>query len=381
MAAGTLLAQEGDLAEQLRLGNEAMRAGQADKAATYFQTATTLAPRMAEVYMNLGLAEEQLGHQKEAADAFAKAIHLKPLLPGAHLFLGIADYRLNRLDESAQALLAEVSRNPKSSKALLWLGVTYLAQNKPDNAAAILDQAAKLDPKDLDIMYHRGRAHLLISKNAYLGIFEASPNNWRVHQVLAEAYQESDRYADAITEFKLAIQGAPTEPGLHDRLGEELWRNGMLAEADQAFSDELNLDPNSITALYHLGRLRVTRTGEGQIAEAIDLLNRALAQDPTLSQVEYYLGRGTAQLNRNDEAIRHYQNAIKGDKDGDTAQQSYYQLAHIYRQMKRPEEAKDALANFARLKQQADADQKKRFESRLSPETGIGEKEKVTENP
>ncbi len=359
-------AQQAGLAEQLHLGGEAMRAGEPEKAIVYFQSAAALAPRMAEVQMNLGLAEEQAGHQKEAADAFSKAITLKPTLPGVNLFLGIADYRLNRLDGAVKALSAEAARNPNSSKALMWLGVTYLAENKPEQAAKALDRAAVLDPTNVDVMYHRGRAHLLISKNAYEAIFRANPNHWRVHQVLAESYAEADRDADAIREYRLAIEGAPTEPGLHDRLGTELWRTGNLDEADKALAEELQLDPDSLTALYHLGRLRVTRADHGQIADGIALLKRALAQDPSMSQVEYYLGRGTAQLGDNAEALTHFENAIRADPGGPGAQQAYFQMAHLYRLMKRPDDARVALANFTRLRQLADADSKQKLQNRMA---------------
>lgn len=366
-------AQQADLAEQLHLGDEAMRAGQPEKAIEYFQSAAVLAPRIAEVQMNLGLAEEQAGHQKEAADAFSKAMHLKPTLLGVNLFLGVADYRLNRLEEAAKALSAEAAHNPKSSKALMWLGVTYLAQNKPEQAAKVLDQAAVLDPKDLDVMYHRGRAHLLVSKNAYESIFLTSPDNWRVHQVLAESYAEADRDGDAIKEYRLAIKGAPTEPGLHDRLGTELWRTGDLDEADQALAEEVKLDPDSLTGLYHLGRLRVTRADRGQIADGIALLKRALSEEPGMSQVEYYLGRGTAELGENAEALTHFENAIRADPNGEGAEQAYFQLAHLYRLMHRTDDAKVALANFTRLRQVADADSKRKFEDRLTRDPEVAE--------
>ncbi len=379
-AKGQTNAPDARVAEAIREGNKSMREGHPDQAAVAFRSAIAAAPRLAEAYLNLGLAEEQGSHHAEAVADLEKALALKPLLPGANLFLGIAEYRLNHLEAAVSALRKEVQRSPESAKALMWLGVTYLAENQPEKAAIALDKANKLDPKDVDVMYHRGRAHLLVSKLAYEEMFTASPDSWRVHQVLAEAYQEADRHTDAITEYKMAVAAAPREPGLHDRLGEELWKNGALDEADKAFAEELALDENSITGLYHLGRLRVTRSDGGQVADGVRLLSQALAQDPSMSQVEYYLGRGTAQLGQKDLAIQHYKSAVKGDPEGDVAQQSYYQLARLYRQMKRPEEAKAALDNFTRLKKQADSDQKKKFENRFNPdaEPGAGAPEAET---
>ncbi len=365
-------AQDARVAAKFQLGNAAMREGKTDEAIGYFHQVVALAPRMAEGYFNLGLADEQAGKHGDAVTALQAALRLKAAMPGANLFLGIAEYRLNHLEDASAALEREVKLGPPAAKTLMWLGVVYLAENHPEDAAVRLDQAAELDPKDLDIMYHRGRAHLLVSKNAYEKMFTAEPNFWRVHQVLAQAYGEADRHTDAITEYEMAIKAVPSEPGLHEMLGNEYWKSGEMDKAEASFSAELKIDKSSIMALYHLGRLRVTR---GDAKGGVPLLQQALVQDPSLSRVEYYLGRGMAQLGENAEAVKHYEAAIKGDPEGDVAQQSYYQLAHLYRQMQRPDDSRTALARFQKLKQQADASQKHKFEDRFKPDGDVAEKQ------
>ena len=362
-----LSAQDAELSQILHDGNREMREGHPEQAIERFRAAVALSPRFAEGFFNLGLAYGQAGQQSAAVYAFTQALKLKPSLPGAHLFLGIANYRLNRLDAAVEALKRETVQAPSSAKAWMWLGIAYLAQNKAEPAVTALDRAATLDPKDLDVMYHRGRAHQLVSKSSYEQMFKASPTFWRVHQVLAEAYAGAERHAEAITEYKVAIEAAPSEPGLHDRLGEELWKDNLLDEADQAYAEELKIDPNSVTAMYRLGRLRVTRTQPDQVASGVSLLDAVLAQEPAMAEVEYYLGRGMVQLARNEEALAHFQKAIQLEPESDMAQLSYYQLSRVYRQMRRPDESKVALLHFQQLKAKADADQKKSYDRRLKP--------------
>lgn len=72
------------------------------------------------------------------------------------------------------------------------------------------------------------------------GCFKASPNFWWVHLVLAEAYAGAERHADAIKEYKVAIEAAPSEPGLHDRHGGSLTgdrRNRISHETVRAGGD------------------------------------------------------------------------------------------------------------------------------------------------
>ena len=100
----------------------------------------------------------------------------------------------------------ETNYYPADANAWMWLGVVHLAKEQPEAAAEALDKAAKLDPTNVDILYDRGRAHLLISKDSYDKMFKADPNSWRVRQVLAQADAESDRHTDAIAEYEAAIK-------------------------------------------------------------------------------------------------------------------------------------------------------------------------------
>src|SRR5207253_2645272 len=143
-------------------------------------------------------------------------------------------------------------RAPHASHAdaWMWLGVVHLALDHPEQAVEALDKADKLKPGDPDILYHRGRAHLLVSKDSYAEMFKIDPQSWRVHRVLAQANAEAERHVEAITEYEAAIRLAPTQPGLHEELGTEYRNANKIHEAEQAFERELEIDPNNVLARY-----------------------------------------------------------------------------------------------------------------------------------
>src|SRR5260370_14189516 len=114
----------------------------------------------------------------------------------------------------------------------MWLGVVELAQEQPEEAAVALDKAAKLAPNDVDILYHRGHAHLLVSKLSYERMLHADPDSWRVRQVLAQADAAADRHMDAVSEYQAAITAAPQQPGLHEELGSESWKINKLEDTE-----------------------------------------------------------------------------------------------------------------------------------------------------
>lgn len=349
---GTVLAsaQTDAVSSQFQQAGEAMRAGNLDAAAAGFEAVVRQMPNFAEAHFNLGLVNEERGRYDEAIADFQKALTFKPRLHGANLFLGVTEFRLNRLEKAHAAVAKEVAAYPKDASAWMWLGVVCLAQDKPEEAADALDKAAKLKPDDEDILYHRGRAHLLVSKNSYARMFKVNPGSWRVHRVLAQANAEADRHTDAIAEYEAAIKLAPTQPGLHEELGSEYRNVNKIAEAEQAFQKELEIDPHNVLARYKLGAIAVEQ-GEG--AKAKELIEAALREKPGLLHADYNLGRAEMMVGDLEAAAVHLHKAATEDTDPDVAEQAWYQLGTIYRRMHRMEEAKDAMAMFQKLKDAA----------------------------
>jgi tetratricopeptide (TPR) repeat protein len=351
-----------DAAEKFRVASEAMRGGNLDEAAAGFASVVKEAPAFAEGYFNLGLVREEQGRHDEAIASFEKALSLKPRLHGADLFLGIAHYKLNQFDQALVALRKESAAYPKDAGAWMWVGVVALAKDRPEEAAEALDKAAKLAPTDVDILYHRGQAHLLVSKNSYSKMFEADPKSWRVRQVLAQANADAERHVDAIAEYEAAIKLAPKQPGLHEELGSEYRNAGKPKEAEAAFLQELEIDPYNVLARYKLGVLAVERS-DG--AKAKELIEAALRQKPGLRHADYNLGRAEMQIGNDVVAAEHFQQATKAETDPEVLQQSWFQLGIVYRRLHRMPEAQQAMATFQKLKdQEAESSQKqlKRFQ-------------------
>jgi tetratricopeptide (TPR) repeat protein len=328
----------------------AMRERRLDDAAAGFASVIKLQPEFAEAYFNLGLARQEQGNYDQAAASFQKALALKPHLHGANLFLGISEFRLNHLESAHNALAKEAVSYPKDASAWMWLGVVCLAQNRPEDAAEALDKAAKLKPDDQDILYHRGRAHLLVSKNSYAEMFKVDSQSWLVHRVLAQADSEAERHTDAIAEYEVAIKLAPTQPGLHEELGSEYRAVNKIAEAESAFQDELKIDPHNVLARYKLGAIEVEK-GDG--AKGKELIEAAQSESPNLVHIDYNLGRAEMLVGNYDAAAGHFERAVKIDKDPEIIQQAWYQLGTTYRRLRRMDDARNAMNTYQQFKDEA----------------------------
>jgi len=346
-ATGVVQAQSPDVTAEFARATQAMREARLDEAGSGFASVVKLAPMFAEAHFNLGLVRQEQGRFDEAIPSFQRALALQPRLRGANLFLGITEFRLNQLDKSASAVQKETAAYPKDASAWMWLGVVRLAQNRAEEAAEALDKAAKLKPDDQDILYHRGRAHLLVSKNSYAEMFKIDPHSWRVHRVLAQANAEADRHVDAIAEYEAAIKLAPTQPGLHEELGSEYRNANKIPEAEAAFQKELEIDPHNVLATYKLGAIEVEK-GDG--AKGKELIEAAQREKPDLVHLDYNLGRAEMLLGNEAAAAGHFERAVKSDTSPEVVEQAWYQLGTIYRRQHRMDEARNAMATFQKLK-------------------------------
>jgi len=339
-----------NIAQEFSQGIAAMRQGKLDEARARFALVVRQQPQFAEAHFNLGLANEEQGDYDAAIASFQKALALKPRLHGASLFLGIAEFRLNHLEQAHLAMTKETTSYQKDAAAWMWLGIVCLAQDRPEDAADALDKAAQLKPDDQDILYHRGRAHLLVSKNSYAEMFKVNSTSWLVHRVLAQADAEAERHTDAIAEYEVAIKLAPTQPGLHEELGSEYRAVNKIVEAETAFQDELKIDPHNVLARYKLGAIEVEK-GDG--AKGKELIEAAQSEKSNLLHIDYNLGRAEMLLSNYAAAAGHFEHAVKTDKDPEIIEQAWYQLGTAYRHLQRMDEARNAMASYQLLKDEA----------------------------
>jgi tetratricopeptide (TPR) repeat protein len=362
----------------MQAGTDALRGGNIQQAVANFKVVTQRRPEFAEGYFDLGLALEQQLDYPAAVDALEKARRLKPGLRGANLFLGIAEYQLGALDKAVLALQREVKLNPQDAKARMWLGICLVDSKRYTEGAAELDAAAVLAPKDTDILYHRGRAHMLVSKESYEQMFALDPDSFRVHEVLGQADAEAGHTSDAIEQYKLAIQGSPHHAGLHEELGDLYWTAEQTDAADAAYRNELAIDPYSVTTCYKLGSLQEIL---GKPQEALPWLQKAVALDPSFENAYYYLGRAQIEVGQDAVGIANLQSVSVSKADPTLKTLAFYQLARAYRRLHRTDEADAALAQFRALRAQIQNGEADRLANRVERHDQLPQQEKIPADP
>ncbi len=186
----------------------------------------------------------------------------------------------------------------------------------------------------------------------WTSVVAAAPENYRGRNNLGVALQQAGREAEAIEEFRVALQQNPDfgpahhnlgkslhEAGnfdeaidhyeaalridgsgqLHADLGAALEAVGRTAEATEHYEIALKLDPSDVDAHLNVGRSYFARQ---QPEEAIRHYREALRLQPRDVRVHTVLGTALASLGNHEEALAEYQLALQIDPDYEPAQRN-----------------------------------------------------------
>lgn len=351
-SAVALFGQGPPVQQAFQRGATALHNGQLKQAEQAFREAVRLAPDLAEAHLDLGLVLGREGEFTNAIESIQHALRLNPSLPSARMFLGIFQLQGNHPNEARTALRGEIQAHPDNVEAMVWLANVESASGNPAAAAAVLDRAAELQPTNPDILELRGNAHSEAAKDSYSRMAALNPDSWHVHRVRAQLLSSESKHAEAAAEYQAAIAQQKGNPDLYEALGDEYRAASQLDAAEAAYREEQQLAPANPIALYNLGSTEIER---GDAAAGVPLLQKANQLLPDHSTVQYYLGRGLAQLGQNEEAAAMLTRAAKGDPQGEIGKRSFFELARVQRKLHHDAEAQAATADYNRIRLQQEA--------------------------
>lgn len=224
-----------------------------------------------------------------------------------------------------------------------------LSANQPDRAADLADALKAKFPTDPDVLYVNARAHMRAWNDAIFKLYKAAPGSYRVNQLSAEVLETQGRFAEAVAEYRKAIEKNPRALNLHFRLGRSLLMAShepqSLAAALEEFRKELALNPNDAIAHYQVGQIELTQQNRN---EAETSLARALALQPEFPEALILLGKLQLDAKQNEKAIESLQRAVKLMPESESA---HYILMMAYRNAGRAADVKNEKAILDRLQQ------------------------------
>jgi tetratricopeptide (TPR) repeat protein len=223
---------------ELLLGAAFLRKDELSLAKRHFSRAVTLEPTSAEALAYLGRAMDRLGETVQGREMLEQALALDPEAPLVYYFLGVHHREVGNVEHAQE---------------VLWEGL----QRDPENAALRAEMARTFEELS---QYDR-------AEEWYQGAVEVAPGDAGFALILAQFYTDHVyRIREAgLAAARDAVALAPLEPGAHDLLGWAYCLAGSPAQGEQALLQALALDPDLVSAHFHLGSL-YARTGRADLA-------------------------------------------------------------------------------------------------------------------
>jgi tetratricopeptide (TPR) repeat protein len=267
-------AQAGDaLEEHAKLAGTAMQRNDFVTAEREYRAILTVAPQLAEIRSNLGLALHMQDRFDEADREFRLAIQGNPKLFVPNYFLGIQLFKANRYKEAKTYLAAAVNLNPSMTEARYRLGATYVGLREYDEAIGQYRQILKQQANEVDALYSIGKIYNELMEQT-AGELLNSSNGIYYGLMLIEAAEGSEGWQSLVeSEIPKIIQSNPSAPTLRCNLGRLQLKNGKLDSAKQLFHEELVIDPHNFLAHYGLAQIGLV---SGQYADFGEELEAAV---------------------------------------------------------------------------------------------------------
>jgi len=262
---GPLAVQASDkLQEHAGRAGAAMQRNDFVEAEKEYRAILTMAPQLAEIRSNLGLALHMQDRFEEAEKEFRQALRANPKLFVPNYFLGIQLFKTNRYKEAKTYFAEAANLNPSMTETRYRLGATCVGLKEYDEAISQYRQILKQHPNEVDALYSIGKVYNELMEQTVEELLNSS-NGVYYGLMLIEAAVGSEGWQSlADSEIPKIIQAYPSAPTLHYGLGRLQLKNGKMDIARQLFQEELASDPENFLAHYGLAQIGLA---SGQIAD------------------------------------------------------------------------------------------------------------------
>jgi tetratricopeptide (TPR) repeat protein len=261
----------------LRLGNAFLNLGLLDQAEKNAQLALSLAPDCVACYQTLAQIADRQDNSEKALAYLVAAKKRAPADPDVLFEFGKVCLERNLVDDAFSALSKAVELQPDNDSYVYVLGSANVASNRLPQALALFQQLLKKHPRDAILSYAVGAVYYLQGKygeaeTSLKQSLAAQPNQVAASYYLGLTYDAIGDDDRAIPIFRELLRSNPRHAPSCVKLGGILLRAHQYDDAKQNLERAVSLDPDSVEAHYQLGlllrRLGKSAESESEFAES-----------------------------------------------------------------------------------------------------------------
>jgi tetratricopeptide (TPR) repeat protein len=198
---------------RVMLGDLYRENGEYDKAVTHYQTLVKLDPYSWSNFYKLGVSYQFLERLREAQDSYKQALKLNPDDPNSNMNLGLVHLYMGNGDDAVKFCERATVLNPRSAAAFSNLGVALDSRGEFARAEAAYRHSLDIDPDNTTTLLNLGTNLIQQNKGAeaveILEAVVAKQDSPQHRKRYGDALARSNRYADAVAQYRQAIKLDP----------------------------------------------------------------------------------------------------------------------------------------------------------------------------
>jgi tetratricopeptide (TPR) repeat protein len=168
--------------------------------------------------------------------------------------------KIGKYNEASHYFFRGLRKLPQSTYGRLGLAMSQQLRENYEEALNEYLKVYRLDNRNAEALLGIGICQLQLGRiqqaeTALTNSIDANPNNPQAHKILGDLYLNRELYAEAIANYRMAIQLQEDFAEAHLGLGQTLEATGQLLEAEDALERALFHDPDNAMVLYRMGQI------------------------------------------------------------------------------------------------------------------------------
>jgi len=343
---------------QLLLADLYKDSRQYDKVVEVFKKLTALYPEKVDYYFDLALSYVILGDYKQAISVYDKIEFLVGVTEEISLQKQKLYLTINKPAKALEEIQKLVNAYPNNSRYLQILAESNMSAGNDKEALKIYEKIAQVDPENpyihisLSDYYRKNGDDQKAFEELKKGFANPALDLQTKIQILLSYYTVDQFYNDkkeqAFELSKILIEAHPDDPKALSIYGDQLYRNGQLADAHSVFVKALKIDSSNYSIWEQMLFIENELKKYNELGKTSEMAIQLFPMQPLP-----YLFNGFAnmQLKNYEKAMHSFESgsAIVVDND-ELLAQFYSSLGDVYNQLKDNKKSDEAYEKALRLK-------------------------------